>query len=598
MPPARQFQSLFAATVFNAFFYAAMEWVFFVTKPSALSLLSLAEKIRVLFVACGVAALASLILLAFLCLPALLTKNKKLIVLACLAPAFVFSVNALILFDNFTYTVFKFGVAASENLWRIPYLIGFVLCLAWMTRRIHSSMRKKPASLPALGLLLLSLTFILPLAFSRGARESVSADGDSSAQNYPNILIIGGDGLSASYLSLYGYSKETTPFLEQLAKESLVAQNAFVNASSTTASTASMLTGRYPMDTQVFRYPDVLSGEDSFMHLPAILKARGYQTVEIGAPSYVDAGKLNLLGGFDVVNNRSANQPAEKFLLAMLGNSPSTQFLLTVIDRAAERLLHIFFLREMSDPFKQVTDPKSRMTDEQRVQQIESLLDSRDRPLFIFAHFMDTHGPHFSSSQHVFSTGESDEEWDKARYEDALLSFDGSVEKIYRHLEETGQLENTVLVVYTDHGFLYAVNARVPLLIRFPDQAHAGIRANNLQVIDVPVTLLDYLKIEKPEWMSGLSFLNFEAPKMREIVSIVAGSPKKIKAPFFQIKTVTFTVCHKFYSLNAQENKFVSGNIAGHSARCEPQLMPLNEEIRAEMIAYLERYGYDVSSLK
>ncbi len=252
----------------------------------------------------------------------------------------------------------------------------------------------------------------------------------------------------------------------------------------------------------------------------------------------------------------------------------------------------------MSDPIKQVTDPKSRMTDEQRVQQIADLLASRERPLFIFAHFMDTHGPHFSSSQRVFSTGESDEEWDKARYEDALLSFDGSVEKIYRHLQESGQLENTILVVYTDHGFLYSVTARVPLLIRFPDQAHAGIRSNNLQVIDVPVTLLDYLGIEKPEWMSGLSFLDFEPPKMREIVSIVAGSPKKINPPFFQIKSVTFIVCHKFYSLNAQENKFVSGNIAGHTARCEPQLMPLNEEIRAEMIAYLERYGYDVSSLK
>ncbi|MBV6394631.1 MAG: hypothetical protein HFACDABA_00197 [Anaerolineales bacterium] len=598
MPLARQFKALLATTILNAFFYAAMEWVFFVTKPSALSLLSLAEKIRVLFAACGMIALAGMLLLAILCLPALLTKNEKLVPLACLAPAFLLSVNALILFDNFTYTVFKFGIATSENLWRIPYLVGFILFLAWMTRRTHLSARKKTASLPALGLLAVSLTFILPLAFSRGASASVNADSDSPAQSYPNIIILGGDGLSASYLSVYGFSKGTTPFLEQLAEESLLAQNAFVNASSTTASTTSMLTGRYPMDTQVFRYPDVLTGADSFMHLPAILKAHGYETVEIGAPSYVDAGKLNLLGGFDVVNNRTANQPAEKILLALLGNTPSTQFLVTVIDRAEERLLHIFFLREMSDPIKQVTDPKSRMTDEQRVQQIADLLASRERPLFIFAHFMDTHGPHFSSSQRVFSTGESDEEWDKARYEDALLSFDGSVEKIYRHLQESGQLENTILVVYTDHGFLYSVTARVPLLIRFPDQAHAGIRSNNLQVIDVPVTLLDYLGIEKPEWMSGLSFLDFEPPKMREIVSIVAGSPKKINPPFFQIKSVTFIVCHKFYSLNAQENKFVSGNIAGHTARCEPQLMPLNEEIRAEMIAYLERYGYDVSSLK
>lgn len=594
---------LIVSTILNAFFYAAMDWVFFVTKPSALSLLSLFEKVRVLFVAGGMIAMAGLVLFLLLAIPALLTKEetqRRLAYLACLAPAFTLSVNALILFDNFTYTVFKFGITTSTDYWRLPYLIGFLLFLVWMTHRIHVNAfkRRKPASLLALGLLAVSLTLILTVALSRNADVSAEDDTSLTKQEYPNIIIIGGDGLSANYLSAYGYNRETTPFLEQLVTESLVAQNAYVNSSSTTASTTSMLTGRYPMDVQVFRYPDVLTGEDSFKHLPAILKAHGYQTVEIGAPSYVDAVKLNLLDGFDIINNRTSNQPAERFLRSILGNSPSTQFFVTLLGRAEERLLHIFFVRDMSNPIKEVTDPRSRMTDEQRVQQIQNLLDHHDRPLFIFAHFMDTHGPHFSSSLNVFSTGDSEEEWDKARYQDAILSFDGSVERIYRHLESTGQLENTILVVYTDHGFMYTVNTRVPIIIRFPEQAHAGARSNNLQVIDVPVTLLDYLDIEIPEWMSGNSFLQSEAPQMREIISIVAGSPKKIKPPFYQIKTVTITICNKYYSLNVQDNKFTTGSIAGHTERCEANLLPLDEEIRSEIIAYLERYGYDVSSLK
>lgn len=601
-PPRLNIPTLIVSAILGAFFYAFMEWIFFVTKPSALSLLSWFEKIRILFVTGGVIALASLILLGLLLLPALLTKDetqRRLVYLACLAPAFVASVNALILLDNFTYTVFKFGIATATGNWRIPYFVGFLLFLAWMTHRTHlrAYARRKPASAPTFGLLAVSLIAIASVALSRTDKSASTAD-SASAKNYPNIIILGGDGLSATYLSAYGYAKETTPFLEQLAAESLVAENAFVNASSTTASTASMLTGRYPMDMQVFRYPDTLSGEDSFMHLPAILKTHGYQTVEIGAPSYVDAAKLNMLDGFDVINNRASNRSAEKLVQTILGNSPSTQFITTMLGRAEERLLHIFFVRKMSNPLKEVNDPKSRMTDEQRVQQIEDLLESADRPLFIFAHFMDTHGPHFSSSQHVFSTGDSGEEWDKEQYEDAILSFDGNVEKIYRHLEATGQLENTILVVYTDHGFKYAVNTRVPTLIRFPEQARMGARSNNLQVIDVPVTLLDYLDIEPPQWMSGLSFLNFESPALREIVSIVAGSPKKIAPPFFQIKSVTITVCNKWYSLNVQENKFTHGAVAGHTAPCEPQSLPLEEEIRAEIIAYLERYGYDVSSLR
>ncbi|RJP55582.1 MAG: hypothetical protein C4583_00415 [Anaerolineaceae bacterium] len=601
--PQLNLSALIIATILNAFFYALMEWIFFVTKPSALSLLSLFEKVRILFVTGGTIALAALIVLFSLLVPSLFTRDtaqRRLAYLACLVPAFIASVNALILFDNFTYTVFKFGIATATGNWRIPYLVGFLLFLAWMTYRIHvrGFKRRRPASVPTFGLLAVSIIAILTVTLPTSQKISTYGESATTTQKYPNIIIIGGDGLSAAYLSVYGYTKETTPFLEKLASESLIAENAFVNSSSTTGSTTAMLTGKYPMDVQVFRYPDTLTGDDSFEHLPAILKAHGYQTVEIGVHEYVDAGKQNLLDGFDIVNSRSPDQPAANVIQKMLGNSPSTQFVITVLDRAEERLLHIFFIRDMHNAIKEVDDPTARMTDEQRVQQIEDLLDQANHPLFIFAHFMDTHGPHFSSSRHVFSTSETDEEWDRERYQDAILSFDGSVERVYQHLEETGQLENTILVVYTDHGFMYAVNKRIPIIIRFPEQAHAGSRTNNLQVIDVPVTLLDYLGLEKPAWMSGSTFLDSEVSPTREIISIIAGSPKKIKPPFFQIKSVVFIICQKYYELNVQENKFTVNNLIGHTAPCEPQILPPQEEIRAEILAYLEKNGYDVSSLR
>ena len=595
--------ALVIATILNAFFYALMEWIFFVTKPSALSLLSLFEKVRIFFVTGGTIALAALIVLFLLLLPSLFTRDmaqRRLAYLACLVPAFIAAVTALILFDNFTYTVFRFGIATSDGNWRIPYLIGFLLFLAWMTYRTHVRIykRKKPASLPTFGLLAVSIIAILSVTLPSSGKASDAGETTAATQKYPNIIILGSDGLSASYLSVYGYTKETTPFLEKLATESLMAENAFVNASSTTGSTTSMLTGKYPVDAQVFRYPDTLTGDDSFEHLPAILKAHGYQTVQIGVSDFVEARKQNLLDGFEIVNGRSFDEPTAKIIRGVLGNSPSSQFITTVLARAEERLLHIFFIRDMHNAIKEVDDPNARMTDEQRVQQIKDLLDQADRPLFIFAHFMDTHGPHFSSSRHVFSTGETDAEWDREQYQDAILSFDGSVEQIYGYLEETGQLENTILVVYTDHGFMYTVSKRVPIIIRFPEQAHAGTRKNNLQVIDIPVTLLDYLGMEKPAWMSGSSFLNSELSPTREIISVIAGSPKKVKPPFFQIKSVVFIVCQKYYELNVQENKLTVTDLVGHTAPCDPQLLPPQEEIRAEILDYLERYGYDVSSLR
>jgi arylsulfatase A-like enzyme len=60
------------------------------------------------------------------------------------------------------------------------------------------------------------------------------------------------------------------------------------NASSTTASTTSVLTGKEPATIKVYRYPDILTGQDSFEHLPGILKQYGYKAVEIGTPYYLD----------------------------------------------------------------------------------------------------------------------------------------------------------------------------------------------------------------------------------------------------------------------------------------------------------------------
>jgi len=601
-PTRLNLPALLIAITGNAFFYALMEWIFFVTKPSALSLLSPFEKGRIYFVTGGVITLTTLLFTLPFLVIALLAKDKaqqRLAWLVCIPVAFLASINALIIVDNFTYTVFKFGVATSDNYWRIPYTVGFLLFFIWTSRQTHRRLFKRRFAASSLTLSGVALTISLVLALTSPRTDNaLAADSASaSAQSYPNILIIGGDGLSATYLSAYGSPKETTPFLEKMAAESLFAENAFVNVSSTTASTTSMLTGRYPTDVQVFRYPDVLSGDDSFKHLPGILKAYGYHTVEVGAAHYVDAAKLNLLDGFDIVNGRSVSQPIADTLRKVLGNTPSTQFMATMLGRAEERLLHIFYIQSMSNAIKEVEDPNARDTDEQRVEQINQLFDQADRPLFIFAHFMDTHGPQFSYSEQVFSKDDSTRDWDVYHYQDAILTFDGNLEKIYNHLEETGKLENTIVVIYTDHGFMYTVHNRIPLIIRFPEQAHAGTRTSNLQVIDVPATLLDYLDISQPEWMSGDSFLTEETPAMREIISIVAGSPKKIKPPFFQIKSVVFTVCQKSYSFNVQENTFTSKLVTGHTAPCDPASLPTEEDIRARMIAYLEEHGYDVSTL-
>jgi arylsulfatase A-like enzyme len=237
------------------------------------------------------------------------------------------------------------------------------------------------------------------------------------------------------------------------------------------------------------------------------------------------------------------------------------------------------------------------VTDEQRVDQIIDLLDHAENPVFIFTHLMDTHGPLFSHQKQVFSSGPDTIKWDTNHYLDGILNFDAHVQKIYEHLEQTGQLDNTLLIIYTDHGYQYAINQRIPIIIHFPQNAYAGKLNNNIQVIDIPVTILDYLGIPAPHWMNGTSLLNGEPPLDRKIFSTAASSPPKLGPPFYQLRLVQVIACQKWYTLNVKENKFNSGTITGHTNTCDNNTLPLDNEIHQTILEYLEENGYNINTL-
>jgi hypothetical protein len=508
-------------------------------------------------------------------------------------------VTALVMLDNFTYTVFKFGVISTEGMIRIGYAIGFIAIflrfLIFLPR--NTWLYKRSVSILTLGLMTASTIGFTAIYYSDDPNLRNPYAGSTSG-DHPNIIVLGADGLSAKYLSAYGYPLNTTPFLTELSGTSLFAENAFPNAASTTGSTASLLTGRESIEAQVFRFPDILSGRDSFEHLPGILKRHGYLTVEIGVPYYVDAGKLNLLDGFEIVHNQAIDLSAFNVLLPILGNSQSMYFVRTIAERAYERLSRIFFNRKMMNPVTAVHDPDARISDAERVDLILDTLDRADRPVFIFTHMMDTHGPEFASDRYVFSSGPSSKKWDTNNYLDAILTFDGNVQRIYNHLAQTGKLDDTILVIYTDHGYTYTINERIPILVRFPHGEFSRHVKNNVQVVDIPVTLLDYLDIPQPDWMSGMSLLQEDPPADRMILSTTSGNPKKIAPPFYQINILQGIVCDRWYRLDVRKNDFHSGRITTHTTACKGRTLPDDEDVRQSLVTYLEQHGYDTSTLQ
>jgi arylsulfatase A-like enzyme len=444
-----------------------------------------------------------------------------------------------------------------------------------------------------------------PRRFAASSTQAVSAP----AQAFPNIILLGGDGLNAVNLSLYGYERQTTPTMEKLADTSLVAENIFTNAANSSGSVISIFTGKLPMQTRVLYPPDILQDKDSYEHLPGILKRLGYSTLELGVKHYVDAYKMNVRNGFDTVNGRSLGDDSLYQSLQGRGYDDTFYFGMQLAERISERLQHIFFIAQMENPFVAVTEPTTALVDNARLTALLELINSSDQPFFAHVHMMGTHGARFNPAVTQFSVGKvQDEDWMVDFYDDAILTYDAQVAQVLEALESSGKLDNTLLILYSDHGhgFIFKTNVRIMLLMRFPNAEHAGRLQANLQNLDIAPTILDYLDQPIPAWMEGESFLNQEpdperlifATGTREQISQRNVVVELLKPPFYQFSYFNVVQCSRWHQYTVRSAAWTSGEIAGHTAPCSPDSLLTQGELQQALADLLEGYGYDVSSLR
>ncbi|MBN1630458.1 MAG: sulfatase-like hydrolase/transferase, partial [Thermoleophilia bacterium] len=97
----------------------------------------------------------------------------------------------------------------------------------------------------------------------------------------PNVLLITFDSLSARDMSLYGYRRATTPFIDSFADQSYVFDNMQANSNSSIPSLASILTGRYPLKHGSERARALLSNRSRADDLADVLRSKGYRTAAV-----------------------------------------------------------------------------------------------------------------------------------------------------------------------------------------------------------------------------------------------------------------------------------------------------------------------------
>jgi len=109
----------------------------------------------------------------------------------------------------------------------------------------------------------------------------------------------------------------------------------------------------------------------------------------------------------------------------------------------------------------------------------------------------------------------------KAAYYANVTLIDEKVGEIRKALEKNGLLDNTWIIYTSDHGeqlgdhklfmkfVFYHSSVEVPLIIRPPDGMKGKVIESDVELIDIPATLLDILKIKLPSENRGKSLMPF-----------------------------------------------------------------------------------------
>ena len=309
-----------------------------------------------------------------------------------------------------------------------------------------------------------------------------------------NVILVLVDTLRADHMSLYGYERPTTPFIDELAAEGVVFDRARSQAGCTYPSVNSMLTSRYPFDFYA-RGPGDMGIPEEYPSLAEILEERGFETVAISASPIVRVtpSSHNPTGGFgrgfDVFDEQCLWKPAECV------NEKALELLATVREP-------FFLYLHYMDPHDRYRPPA---THERRFagayDGLDFIADGNPNPI---SDMLYDDGPTIDYTdrdiQHLVDL-----------YDEEILYFDGELRALVAALRQSGVLERSLLVLTSDHGeeFLehghvkhcrgvWDTLTRVPLLLRTPGSPARMRISTPVQLVDIMPTVLDILRIEAP----------------------------------------------------------------------------------------------------
>jgi arylsulfatase A-like enzyme len=312
----------------------------------------------------------------------------------------------------------------------------------------------------------------------RASLSGTEPEGDELSQwrgavSGHNVVLIALESAGAEHLALYGATRDPMPNLSELARTALLFEDAYAVYPESIKALFSILCSRYPaMDTETETYSRIATRS-----LAAELKAAGYRTALFHSGRFMYLGMEAVIEnrGFDVLEDAGA-----------IGGHHESSF--------------------------GVDEPST-------VRRALSWIDSVPRGERFFLTYLPIAG------HHPYETPEPGpfiERTEHDRYLNALHYSDASLGMLLRGLRDRGLDQNTLFVIFGDHGqafgrhegnyghslFLYEENVRIPYLIAMPGKIRQPERlARTISLIDTAPTILDLLGLPIPADYQGRSAL-------------------------------------------------------------------------------------------
>jgi arylsulfatase len=341
----------------------------------------------------------------------------------------------------------------------------------------------------------------------------LSGCGRLRGEKKPSVLLITVDTLRPDHLGCYGYSKNTSPNIDQLAAESLLFENCLSHAPETRHSFASILSGFLPHETKITLSPRLPKAVKT---LSEILQRQGYKTAAV-VSNYVLQKKIGWAQGFTIYDDTMNERELVRRWPEKIAEHTTT--------RAIE-LLRQFHKKQLF-MWVHYQDPHGPYAPPSRFALLFRELNKKPRNLIVNRSFSGRGG---IPSYQVLGANRDFYHY-VSQYDGEIRYQDDHLKRLIDELKNAGLYDEALIIFSSDHGEgmgehnyyfahgenLYSSLTHVPLIIKYGNEL-SGRRTDFVQHIDLVPTILKILGLKVDSRFRGRD-LRTQGLRGREIFS-------------------------------------------------------------------------------